>query len=279
MDWTRISLACFFSSYLVAFALEAALLLKKLSLSRWLAIGFAAAGLTAQTAYLMVRSQTAQLPPLLSSTHDWLLVLSWLAVALYLFLELIDRRLAVGLFVLPIVLILVGAARFVSDEPNREFDEVVRVWVMLHASALVLSVAGVFTSLVASLMYLMQHNRLKHKRAEPRGLHLLSLEKLSSLNWWAIVVSVPLLTLGMASGVWLSQHSSDTDNPVELGRLEFLIYGTLWAGMAALFAWLLLARRPAGRLVAWRTVWACGILLATILFLSVVSGGGVHGTG
>ena len=183
------------------------------------------------------------------------LVLSWLAIVLYLFLEFFNRQLAVGLFVLPIVLILVGAAHFVSDQPNQGIGEV-RPLVMLHASALVLGTAGVSTSLVTSLMYLLQHRRLKHKWAEPRGLHLLSLEKLSSLNWWAIVLSVPLLTLGMASGVWLSQHSNQTENPVELNRLEFLVYGVLWAGMAALFSWLLLARRPAGRLVAWRTVWA-----------------------
>lgn len=278
MDWTKISLFCFFSSYLVAFLLEALLLLKKLTFSRWLALGFAAAGLAAQTAYLIVRSQAADLPPLLNSTHDWLLVLSWLAVVLYLFLELIDRQLALGVFVLPIVLALVGAAPFVSKQHNQGINEL-RGLGMLHASLLVVGMLGVSTSLVASLMYLRQHWRLKRKLAEPEGLHLLSLEKLNSMNWWSIVLSVPLLTLGMASGVWLSYLSKDTGNPIGLDRPEFIVFGALWAAMAALFIWLLLARRPAGRLVAWRTAWACGFLLATMLVLGVFSSGGVHGTG
>lgn len=277
MDWTRISLFCFFSSYLAAFVFECARLMSKYSFSRWLALGFAAAGLTAQTAYLVVRSQAAGLPPLLGSTHDWLLVLSWLAVVPYLITELMDRKLALGLFVLPIVLVLVGAATFVSKQPNQGIAD--DALVMVHASTLVLAAVGVFVSLVASLMYLVQHRRLKHKQAEPAGLHLLSLEKLSTVNWWAVLSSVPLLTLGMASGVWLTQQSDGSGTPVELERMEFLIYGALWAAMAALFVWLLLARRPAGRLVAWRTAWACGVLLATLLFLSVFSGGGVHGTG
>lgn len=278
MDWTRISLFCFFSSYLVAFLLEAALLLKQLSFSRWLALGFAAAGLAAQTAYLIVRSQAADLPPLLNSTHDWLLVLSWLAVVLYLFVELIDRQLALGVFVLPIVLVLVGAAHFVSNQHNQGIDDW-RGLGMFHASLLVLGMVGVSTSLVASLMYLAQHRRLKHKRAEHEGLHLLSLERLNSLNWWAIVLSVPLLTLGMATGVWLSYLSRDSEHPIGLDRPEFLVFGAVWAALAALFIWLILARRPAGRVVAWRTAWACGFLLATMLLLGVFSSGGVHGTG
>lgn len=257
------------------------MLLKKVPLSRWLALGFAAAGLAAQTAYLIVRSRAVDLPPLVGSTHDFLLVLAWLAIVLYLFLELADRKLALGLFVLPIVLVLVGVAAFVSKQPNEQMNQVraLERLGMLHASLLVFGMAGVATSLVASLMYLVQHRRLKHKQAEPQGLHLLSLEKLNSLNWWAIVVSVPLLTLGMASGVWLSYLSKQTAHPIPLDRPEFFVYGALWIGMAVLFLWLLLARRPAGRVVAWRTLWACGFLLATILFLGVFSSGGVHGMG
>ena len=40
-------------------------------------MGFAVAGLTAHTIYLVMRSQKSGLPPLLSSSQDWMLVLAW----------------------------------------------------------------------------------------------------------------------------------------------------------------------------------------------------------
>lgn len=274
----NVSLLCFFSSYLVALALEATQLLRKFSVNRWAALAFAAAGLLAQSIYLIVRSRKADLPPLLSSAHDWLLVLSWLVVVLYVFAELCHRRVALGLFVLPVVLVLVAASKFVSQSPIPGLAPL-RGLGMLHASLLVIGIAGVFAAFVASLMYLVQHRRLKHKRAEPEGLHLLSLATLGRANWWAVVLSAPLLTLGMATGVWLSFRSRTTEHPMGMDRWEFTVSGLLWVAMAALFVWLIASHKPVGRLVAWRTMWVCGFLLATLLLLQVFSAGGIHGTG
>lgn len=275
----KISLLCFFASYLVALALKAAQVLKKLTALHWLAWGFGAAGLLAQSIYLVVRSRAVtNLPPLLSSTHDWLLVLSWLAVLLYLFVQLVDRRVALGLFVLPVVLALVGVSKFVSTTPDpRLVQQPLRGLGMFHASLLVIGMAGVAVGFVVSLMYLVQHRRLKQKAAEPPGLHLLSLERLSRINWWAVILSVPLLTVGMGTGVWLSILSAKSETPVSLAHWDFMISGVLWLGMTVLFAWLVTVRRPSGKLVAWRTAWACGFLFSTWLLLQLVSGG--HGTG
>lgn len=278
-DWDRVTVACFFSSYLVALGFEVAQLLKQHSASHWLALLLSSAGLVAQAVYLLNRSRSMDLPPLLSSTHDWLLVFALLIVLLYVFVELLDRRVALGLFVLPIVLLLVGLSRFVSDVPNPDLVEPERLrrLGMFHASMLVLGMLGVFASFLMSVMYLVQHRRLKSRRAEPEGLHLLSLAKLNRINWWGIVLAVPLLTVGMATGVWLTYLSAGTDSPVSLHRWQFVVSGAVWMTMMALFLWLLGSRTPSGRLVAWRTVWACGFLLVTLLLLQL-AGGGVHGT-
>jgi hypothetical protein len=276
-DWDKVTIACFFSSYLVALGFEAAQLLKQHKASHWLALLMAVAGLVAQSIYLVVRSRTAGMPPLLSSTHDWLLVLAWLIVLLYVFVELLDRRVALGVFVMPVVLLLVALSRFVSAEPNPNLVQS-RGLGMFHASMLVLGMVGVFASFLMSVMYLLQHRRLKTRRAEPEGLHLLSLATLSRINWWGVVMAVPLLTIGMGTGVWLSYLSVDTETPVSLQRWQFLASGAVWLAMMALFAWLLGSRTPSGRLVAWRTIWACGFLLVTLLLLQLAAGG-VHGTG
>ena len=277
-DWDKVSLACFFSSYLVALGFEAAQLLKKHAASHWLGLLFAGAGLIAQTIYLVVRSRTAGMPPLLSSTHDWLLVLAWLLVLLYLFVELVDRNVSLGIFTLPAVLILVAVSRFVSDTPNPALGRL-RGLGMFHAVVLVLGMAGVFIGFVMSMMYLVQHRRLKHKRGEPDGLHLLSLETLSRVNWWAVILSAPLLTIGMGTGVWLTFLSAGTETPVDLGRWQFVVSGIVWLGISALFVWLLAVRRASGKVVAWRTMWACGFLIATLMLLQIFSGSGIHGTG
>lgn len=273
---SQVTLLCFFASYLCALALELARLRVKNAALRWSAIGFAAAGFVAHMAYLFTRAGAADLPPLLSSAHDWLLVLAFLAVVMYLFVSLLDRSLGFGVFLLPIVLVLVGASRFVDQTTNSQLSAV-RGWGMLHASMWVLGAAGVVAGLVFSVMYLVQHRRLRHKTLAQDGLELPSLERLGRLNWWAVVISVPLLTLGMATGVGLSLIEGPASGAVQLSQPSILVSLLLWLGMMALFMWLLVARRTPGRLVAWRTMWACGFLLVTLIILAVFSRGGVHG--
>ena len=101
---------CFFASYVCAAALEVTRIWHKGAFIRWAALGFGFAGFIAHTAYLFERARRSELPPLLSSEHDWLLVLAWLAVLMYLFVGLLDRDFSFGLFLMPLVVIVVGAA-------------------------------------------------------------------------------------------------------------------------------------------------------------------------
>jgi drug/metabolite transporter (DMT)-like permease len=65
-------------SYAVSLAGETWLVLRRQSsMARVVVLAFTLAGFLAHTAYLITRSQTAGLPPLLSSQQDWLLVLAW----------------------------------------------------------------------------------------------------------------------------------------------------------------------------------------------------------
>jgi hypothetical protein len=272
----KITLFCFFASYLLAMALEATRLIRSTTINRAAAWLCAAAGFAAQTAYLIVRSRGVDLPPLLASTHDWLLVLSWLTVVFYLTVALVHREIAVGLFLLPLVVWLVGVSQFVSRTPNPDLVSL-KSWGMAHAAFLVFGITGVVMAAGASLMYLVQHARLKRGRAEAPGLRLFSLEYLARMNWWCIVVSVPLLTLGMSTGMLLIWLSRNTAQPISIWNFSFLASGLSWLGLVLLFAWLLASRRPSGRIVAWRTLIAGGFVLATLLTLSALDGG-VHGS-
>ena len=89
--------------------------------------------------------------------------------------------------------------------------------------------------------------------------------------------SVPLLTLGMATGVGLSLIENPAGETVRLSEPSIIISVLSWVAMMALFVWLLVASRTPGKLVAWRTMWAFGFLLLTLIVLEVFSHGGVHG--
>ena len=78
--FAKVSVFCFLASYLVALGLDAARLLKRLPVARWVGLVFGLAGFAAQTGYLLIRGRQENLPPLLSSPHDWLLVHSFATV-------------------------------------------------------------------------------------------------------------------------------------------------------------------------------------------------------
>jgi len=265
----NVNLFCFLWSYSVAFGLDVARLRAKGAWYRWAAILFGGAGLLAQSLYLLLRSSQSQQPPLLSSAHDWLLVLAWLAVLTHLFVTLLDSTLASGLVVWPVVLALVGASQFVTAAPSHVLDYH-RGWKMLHASMLVLGTAAILLGFVLSLLYLWQHRRLKHRQMLITGLTLPSLERLERFNRWSILLSVPLLTFGVATGIGLSlfahQDASPTwTDPVVLGG------SLMWVLMCGLFAWLLSGQRTPGRRVAWLTAWSCGFLLFMMVGLQVLT--------
>ena len=276
----NVQLSCFYMSYLVAFGLELARLLRRGTIHRGIMLLFGWAGLLAHTIYLVSRSRAAELPPLLSSTQDWILVLAWLGVFVYLFLSTANRDLAIGLFVLPVVLGLVTVSVFASPATNTLATDALRYrWIMLHASLYVLGVGGVVVGLVLSLMYLFQHRRLKTtKRQSMSGLRLPNLATLARWNWWAIALSVPLLTCGLVTGVIVGQLFNRDGTVFHFTDPIVVLNIAVWLVMVVFFLWLMTSKRSSGKQVASLTIWSCGFLLATIIGSQLLSGGGALDT-
>ena len=265
----NVNVVCFLASYSVAFGFDAWRLRARSGWSRWVSLAFGGAGLVAQTLYLLLRSSQMHQPPLLSSAHDWLLVLAWLAVLTHLFVSLLDSSIASGIVVWPVVLSLVVGSLFVVASPNQDLN-FHRNWIMLHVSMLVLGMAAILWGFVLSLLYLWQHRRLKHRQTLQSGLTLPSLERLERFNRWSVLVSVPLLTCGVATGIGLAAFTRENvvltwTDPVVLGG------AVTWLFMCGMFAWLLSGKRPPGRQVAWLTAWACGFLLFMMVGLQVLT--------
>ena len=270
----NVTVFCVLASYTVAFVFEL-LRLQKQSMTRYL-LGyvFTASGFLAHTCFLWNQGRAAELPPLLSSSRDWTLVLAWLVVGFYLFLVTVDRKLSVGAFLLPLVLGLAVASYYVGAEPNAELLKPRHGWRMLHASSLAIGMAGVLAGIVLSLMYLLQHRRLRQKGSSATGLKLPSLERLSRMNWWSVMVSVPLLSLGMGSGLVLTLLGSAES--LSLADPVIVVNGISWLVLTGVFGWMLLTPRATGKEVAWRTLLACAFLVLTVVGLLVLTQSGLE---
>jgi ABC-type transport system involved in cytochrome c biogenesis permease subunit len=176
---------------------------------RWLSLGFGAAGLLAQTIFLAVRR-----PPL-AWQFGWMLFLAWILAVFYLYGSLHHRRLAWGVFVLPLILSLVGIATFLGPPPAgvearpEMRGEVPAYWGWTHAALLLMAAVGVCVGFLASLMYLFQAYRLRAKLPPGKGLKLLSLERLEAMNRRAVNLAFPLLTAGMLLGAILMTQVAD----------------------------------------------------------------------
>jgi ABC-type uncharacterized transport system permease subunit len=275
----NVNLSCFLMSYCVAFGLELARLMRRGKIHHGIMLTFAWAGLLAHTIYLLRASFEVSLPPLLSSTHDWMLVLAWLGIFLYVFVATLNRDVPVGLFVLPIVLLLIIAAVFASEDPSTLVADNARYrWILLHASLYVLGVGGVLIALVFGLMYVFQHRRLRNKQTSQTGLRLPSLENLARYNWWSVVLSVPLLISGLVAGIVVGQLFNKDARVFSFADPVVFFNSIVGVVMLAFLGWLVTTRRPAGKQVAWLTIWACGFMMVTLITTQLLSGRGVLNT-
>jgi ABC-type uncharacterized transport system permease subunit len=227
-----VSIVCFSGSYAIALTLELTRLLFRSRL-RWpLTLICAAAGIFAHSIYLYYRAVGAVGAPL-SSQRDWYLLAAWLLAAVYLYLTCYHPQTAFGTFLLPLVLALLGTARFFASSEPFPRESASAVWGSIHALAILLAVVALLVGFAVGLMYLQQTRRLKRKRPPREGLRLPSLEWLERVNQRAVTVAVAMFGVGLVSGIVLNAIRS----PQSRGHLPWadpVVLSTLGT-----FAWLL----------------------------------------
>ena len=253
-----ISIVCLASSYALTLALELSRLVFRSGLRGALMIGFATLGLAAHTILLTNRAMGSPATPL-ASAYDWYLVAAWVLVVMYLTLTFYYPRAAVGLFLLPLVLALVGAAQLSSDEPSLSRDGASALWAYVHGVTLLLGTVAVLIGFVAGVMYLLQSRRLKLKKIGGSRIQFPSLERLQRVNANAIVMSAFMLGLGFLSGTIgnvISKNMEWSDPVVWSTTLMFI-----WQMAVVVFSLSYKAARE-GRKVAYLTI-------ASFLFLVI----------
>lgn len=253
----RVTIFCFAASYGVALVLELWHLARPRPILRFVAMAFGAAGILAHGLYLLVQR------PLLVTPGGSLLFLALILAVFYLYGSIHHGRLAWGLFVLPVVLGLIGLPLILpaGEVPPEAQQSWTHFWGLAHGILLLLAAVGVCVGFVASLMYLVQSQRLRAKIPPGQGMQLLSLERLETMIRHAILSAFPLLTAGVAVGLALQlQHGlgRDWDSPKLLSTL------IVWV-VFALLVYLRYGAQARGRRVALLTVLAFALLIVALV--------------
>jgi ABC-type transport system involved in cytochrome c biogenesis permease subunit len=265
---SRISIVCFAASYAVALGCEASRPVFRSAFRGLTLIGFTAAGLAAHTLFLGWRALNASAVPL-SSPFDWYLLAAWLLAAGSLYFTIANPRTPVGLFMLPVVLALVGAAQLSSREPFPQ-TPATQVWGAIHGSFNLAASVSVAIGATAGLMWLIQASRLARKQPPLRGFRMPSLERLAQTTDRSLAFAAWTAAAGFISGIVLNAVNRSR------GLLEIVPWtDPVVLRMGALVAWLIAAdwlstsarRRPdGGRVTAWLSVASLAILSNSILW-------------
>ena len=268
--FSGISITCITASYAATFGLELTRRFFRSGVRGAVMLGFAGGGFVAHTGFLYYRATHAVGVPL-SSPRDWYLLASWLLAATYLYLTCCHPQTALGVFLLPMVLLPIGVAALVASDHPFEGVPPARIWGAIHGGSLLVATAAMFLGFATGLMYLHQEYRLKRKLPPPRGARLPSLEWLGLVNGRVTIVGMLALATGIFAGMEL--NLIDPANPVSW-------HDPMVFGAVVMFGWLtfstvaILFYEPIrrGRWVAHLTLLSF-LLLAIALGMGLLAGG------
>ncbi len=252
----HISTSCFAASYLLAFGCELARLRWPGVTLRWVALAWGGVGLFTHSVFLAVHH------PSPAAAYGATLAVAWVLAVFYLYGSLHAPRRAWAVFILPMVLGLVALAAFAVSSTDKTAVLGDKLWAAVHGVFVLLAAVGVCVGCIASVMYLIQADRLRRKLPPLGRMNLLSLERLEQMSRRAVNLAFPLLTVGLLLGaVLLRQYHDLGDNWFSLKVL-----GTvgLWAVFGVLM-YLRYAAGVSGRRLAWLTIAAFGLMLAVLL--------------
>ena len=142
----------------------------------------------------------------LSSNRDWLLVAAWVMVMVYFYLACYHPATHFGVFLLPLVLGLIVAARFA--DPNLPSGLASKVWGLIHGVSILLAAVTMLTGFAARIDDWKQAIAEAPPATPYRKLRLPSLEWLQTVNSRTMLASMLLVGVAVASGIVLKLLAS-----------------------------------------------------------------------
>ena len=212
----------------------------------------------AQTGFFLSRYFKGGMP-FGTNMYESLVFFSWCLVIAYLVITVRYKVPVVGAFVMPITFILMAAAALLPDKGIGEIPPALQSnWLPIHVTLSFMGDALFAMAFGTGVMYLIQERQLKRKRPGVFYYRLPSLDVLDSMNYRALTIGFPLLTLGIITGSVWAQYA----------------WGSYWSWDAketwSLITWFIYAAVLHARLTAgWRgrkAAWFSIIGFAAVLF-------------
>lgn len=228
---TGVSLTCFLFSYLAVLVFELLRILFRFSPRQSLVLFGMGAGLVAHTIFLANEFFGAGEDRAIHNWFQWVALGAWGLAITCTYLMARSRNANIGIFLIPMILLLIGLATFLQDSPPFATTSAVKVWGRVHGVSLLLGTMFICQGFAFGMMYLLQSTRLKSKRRTEKGFRLPALEFLRSMNRLNLFASTAALGVGMLSGVLLNLSRD--------GRIAWFSSGVMVS--MALFVWVLVA--------------------------------------
>ena len=210
----------------------------------------AALGLVFHAAALITRGVDAGHLPV-AGAYESLVLVAFSLTLVYHVLESFTRIQAIGLYVMPVVLLLLTVAWTRYEAPGSLAPALRSDIVGLHAMVTLLAAGCLYVAGGAAIIYLIERGQLKRRHLGPVLGRLPSLGALDKLVYHAVLLGLPFLTMGMVAGVIraVTDHVPDwwADPLVLLASALWAIYVVLlwgrmrrgWGGSKA--SWLAIA--------------------------------------
>lgn len=168
----------------------------------------------------------------LKTWGDWSIAAAWVLVLAYCVMLYRRSDKQIGLFLLPLILLLVAlAVVFPSDSPIGKSTSTVSFWRMVHSMAMLIGTILVALGFASGVMYFVHARKLKRRLNRRWSFRLPSLEYLQQLG--------QSCTLGSAAAIGFGVVSGTIMNFTRDGFVAWTDRGILLT--TALFVWLCIA--------------------------------------
>ncbi len=189
--------------------------------------------------------------------HEMQSLLALLLACAFLLVYWRYRTASLGIFVLPIVFLMVLVPAFIPGEETFSSPMVRSGWIFLHVVLLLAAYAGLFVSLLSSVLYLLQERQLKSKSRGAMFNWLPPLETMDQIAYKALLIGFPCITAGLLAGSLIAQESVC---PAYFLDPKVLLSFAMWAA----YSGMIFIRRNAG-LRGRRAVYFSSFVLVVVL--------------
>jgi len=208
------------------------------------------------------------------SLRGGLVTIAWLAAGAYLVLQRLYRAPTVGAFIVPLILVVIVPALFLTGPnlPESLSEKVRRPVLTLHIVSALLGVAIFAIAFVVAIMYLLQEREVKGKHFGALFSRLPSLDSLDKLNQRLVRAGFVVFSVALVLGTLVARHVWKAAWEWDPQQVSSLVVWGLYGALVQLrhTGW-------HGRRYASLTIFGFVLVIGSMVALNVIPGATRHG--